>query len=99
MERHFFPGSLGAGQRELLSHVRIAEPKKRNRENNREFFESDRESLEFCPKSAKLAYKQGINREFCGYLPQPACLLGFMASRRGCKKLTGNYQGIFLCLR
>jgi len=68
--------------------------KKRNKENNREFFEFDLRTLNLCPKSANFAFEQGINREFCGNLSKPASVLELAQFAPGCKKLTGNYQGI-----
>jgi hypothetical protein len=61
-----------------------------NRENNREFFELALKSIEFCPKSANFDLEQGINREFCGYLAEPASTLDDSTFRRDSK----NYQGI-----
>jgi hypothetical protein len=65
-----------------------------NRENNREFFEFNHGTLEFCPKSANFGLKQGINREFCGYLIKAASILNIVLFKAGIQKiireLTGN---------
>jgi hypothetical protein len=42
----------------------MTKAKAKNRENNRQFFEFDPEIIEFCPKSANLVCRTGINREF-----------------------------------
>jgi hypothetical protein len=45
-----------------------------NREINREFFATTSGIIKFCPKSENLVLKQGINREFCGYLRKPKAI-------------------------
>jgi hypothetical protein len=61
-----------------------------NREINREFFAAAFEITGFCPKFENLAVKQGINREFCGYLRKPASIKHLLAFFQGCNKLSGN---------
>ena len=70
-------------------HVR----KQKNREENRGIFEFDLKIVEFCPKSANFALDQGINREFCGYLPNLPSTKQLAPFRVRFKKITGNYQG------
>jgi hypothetical protein len=62
----------------------------RNREINREFFTFGLAIAEFCPKCANFVLKQGISREFCGYLAKSAPILGINACNEGFRKLTGN---------
>jgi hypothetical protein len=61
-----------------------------NREKNRDFFKFDHKIIEFCPKSANSASKQGITREFCGYLSKSASTLDIVLLDAGFKKLSGN---------
>src|SRR5438105_10795541 len=65
----------------------------KNRENNKAFFEFDLEFIEFCPKSANLASRQGNNREFCGFLRKQTSARHLVLFCAGFKKITGNYQG------
>jgi hypothetical protein len=64
--------------------------KAKNREKNREFLDSDLKIVEFCPKSVNFVQKQGINREFCGYLPKLLSTRWLVLILVGFKKLTGN---------
>src|SRR4029077_5169949 len=64
-----------------------------NKEKYRAFFESDLESIEFCPKSASFVQNQGINREFCGFLSNVRSTK-YLLLCAGFKKITGNYQGV-----
>jgi hypothetical protein len=61
-----------------------------NREKNRDFFKFDHKIIEFCPKSANSASKQGIIREFCGYLSKSASTLDIVLLDAGFKELSGN---------
>jgi hypothetical protein len=82
-----------AAMRSLAVAGRLEIPK--NREFNRKFSDSTLKIIELCQKSENFVQKQGINREFCGYLAKlfsTTCLVPILY---GFKKLTGNYQGIF----
>ena len=61
-----------------------------NREKNRGVSDSDPKIVEFCPKSANILQRQGINREFCGYLPKLLSTKWLVTILVGFKKLTGN---------
>jgi len=68
-----------------------------NRGNNRGDFELPPEFVEFCPKSANSAPGQGNNREFCGYLTNPASLLTLMPVlpriQEIIRELPGKFRG------
>jgi len=56
-------------------------------------FKFDLEFIEFCPKSTKFVWNQGINRQFCGYPPKPPYAEPLALFGAGFKKLTGKEQG------
>src|SRR6266481_6242170 len=59
----------------------------KNSENNRPFFEFDLKTLEFCPKYANFALRQGNNREFCGFLHK--CIISKVVSA-ACGRIQKN---------
>ena len=66
----------------------------RNRGKNREVFEFGPEIVEFCPEFVNFARRQGINREFCGYLRNAIGIKHLSPLFAGFRKLSGNEQGI-----
>src|SRR5207302_6676915 len=70
--------------------------KPKNREKNRGVSDSVSQIVEFCPKSANFVRRQGINREFRGYLAKLLSTRWLDPVSGRCKKLTGNYQEILL---
>lgn len=64
-----------------------------SRENNRGASEFGLEIVEFCPKCADFVLNQGINSEFCGFLPTPLSTKRLALFSPGLKKITRNDQG------
>jgi hypothetical protein len=64
-----------------------------NSEKNRAHFHFDLKTIEFCPNFANFAQNQGVNSEFCGFLPKRQSTNELLPLPRRFKKLTGNEQG------
>ena len=64
----------------------------KNKEYSSQFFEFDLRIVKFCPKSANFAQNQGINSEFCGFLPKPWSPRNLPPILRGFKKTTVIYR-------
>jgi len=60
------------------------------------FAKQTAETVKFRPEFANCSSRQGINREFCGYLLKPKAIKHLMSIFGGFRKLSGIKQGI-LC--
>src|SRR5882724_9036686 len=65
-----------------------------NREKNRRLFRICLKIIELCPKSANFVERQGVNREFCGNLPERLRTKRLSHFSARFRKLTGSEQEI-----
>ena len=67
---------------------------KKNKENNRAFFELALEIVEFCPKYANFAQNQGINRDRGRFPRNPYILLALVLILSDTPKNIRDFAGI-----
>jgi zinc protease len=79
-----------------MGWAEIQQAKPKIREKKRGFPKLGLEIVELCPKSANFLQKQGISREFFGFLPKVLSTKPLVSGRF--KKLAGNYRAILLPL-